>query len=144
MEKSFTINLSSDTDGFLEYECPFCEQKFRLATNEFQGSGDYAELYCPYCKLKSSSENFYTTEGIQYIEKCKEIIAENLTFETIKNATKNNKFFKLTTKHKKRGLPNPPILEESNMTNKKCVECEHEFKILNGHISTCCPYCSKE
>lgn len=90
MEKSFTINLSSDTDGFLEYECPFCEQKFRLATNEFQGSGDYSELYCPYCKLKSSSENFYTTEGIQYIEECKEIIAKNLTFETIKNATKNN------------------------------------------------------
>ena len=57
MEKSFTINLSNDTDGFLEYECPFCEQKFRLATNEFQGNGDYSELYCPYCKLKSSSEN---------------------------------------------------------------------------------------
>ena len=46
MEKSFTINLSSDTDGFLEYECPFCEQKFRLATNEFQGNGEYSELYC--------------------------------------------------------------------------------------------------
>ena len=38
----------SDSDGYVTFECPFCQAGFKLLTDEFQGDEQSCdELFCP-------------------------------------------------------------------------------------------------
>ena len=41
----FSFTLPSDIEGYIEYECPFCEEIFRLNKNFFQGEQEMTNCF---------------------------------------------------------------------------------------------------
>ncbi len=68
---SIEMKIPLDNEGFLQRECPNCEQQFRLKPFEDTTEGD-AETefyYCPYCYKSSSTDSWWTKEQLEYAQK---------------------------------------------------------------------------
>lgn len=46
-DKIIQISIPADEDGFVSFECPHCEQRFKLRADEFEES-DIINLFCLY------------------------------------------------------------------------------------------------
>ena len=62
-EVTFKIDVSTDDDGFLTIQCPFCSDRFKLTAQDFERE-DIIDLFCPYCGLKDEPDSFITEEVI--------------------------------------------------------------------------------
>ena len=79
-EKTISFEISSDSDGYVGFECPFCQVGFKLLANEVQNNEEFHhELFCPYCGLTDKSNNFYIREVSEHIH----ALAENYMNELI-------------------------------------------------------------
>ena len=79
----FEIKIQGDCEGYVTFECPFCESEFKLRADEFQDDENtFTELYCPYCGLTDKINTFYTKDVIDQAE----AIATNYMFEEINKA----------------------------------------------------------
>ena len=46
---TFEISIEGDSEGYVTFECPFCESEFKLNASEFQDEDNvFSELFCPY------------------------------------------------------------------------------------------------
>ena len=137
------IELPTDEDGYLEYECPHCQNIFSLKASSFTGSGNETTLYCPYCGLNSDIKNFYTKECVEYLKSyAKQLVAAELqkSFKKIERDSKNS----LIRFERENIEPN----EVSNLTLhpginnlQECKYCSNSYKIKDGYTISYCPYC---
>ncbi|WP_096635764.1 hypothetical protein [Clostridium cochlearium] len=144
---NFEFTIEGDSEGYVTFECPFCESEFKLLAGEIQDdSNTYTEMYCPYCGLVNDINTFYTKEVMEQVR----IIAENYMMEEINKmfgkmarSLNKNKYIKMEWKP----------LEKANtkeLKNKDTVEevfecpvcCNHE-KVLYcfGVSKVYCSYC---
>lgn len=85
-EKTISMNLPLDSDGFLRRECSSCERQFKWHPNQQQtmpddGDGPVAETlyeddagsypnpehyYCPYCSEPATPDAWWTKEQLEY------------------------------------------------------------------------------
>ena len=50
--ENFTITIQGDREGYVTFECPYCDSEFKLQAGEFQNDDEpFEELFCPYCGL---------------------------------------------------------------------------------------------
>ena len=50
--KNFTITIQGDSEGYVTFECPYCDSEFKLQAGEYQNDDEpFEELFCPYCGL---------------------------------------------------------------------------------------------
>lgn len=143
-ELSFTFTLPNDEDGFMEYECPFCNSIFRLEKNLFQGDHENDELFCPYCGLKSNVQNLYTTECVNYINEMKMHMVNDLVDKQLKDMAKHSKgLIKYKSKNKS---TEPELFGLHIEVNEEttCPKCKEKFKTKTnlGSIKYC-PYCGE-
>lgn len=136
------IQLPIDLDGFLDYCCPTCEKHFRLNTNEFQGDNCVEVLFCPYCGLNFSPDEFMPPKIKEYIEAEVVYYAEQKVQEELKKMARSSKL--LTYKPSKLKEPEKIILDESISTHKYCKKCDKDFKIDESAVTYhYCPYCGE-
>ena len=137
----FSFTLPSDNEGFIEYECPFCEEIFRLNKNFFQGEQKNDELFCPLCGMKSNAQNFYTTECVEYMSQMQIYLAESYLDKQLKDVAKKSKG--LMKYKNKNHLQEPEIfdLHHEIETKYHCKKCEESFKTKMGSNIIYCPYC---
>ena len=139
----FSFTLPSDDEGYIEYECPFCEEVFRLDKNFFHGERENDELFCPLCNMKSNVQNFYTTECVEYMSKMKIYLSEVYLDKQLKDMVKKSKGL-IKYKSKKHSLePEMFSLHPEIETKHYCDKCNESFKTKMGSNIIYCPYCGE-
>lgn len=141
--ESFTIEFEADSEGYFTYECPFCEEQFKLLASEVRNEDfELEELFCPYCGLVDSADKFYSKEVLAYIQNLAEewmINAINKSFGSIKSS----KNFKVDFKKIKHNSITKPSEIDSVEEVFTCKVCEKHEKVLfsAGASKVFCAYC---
>lgn len=143
----FDIKIEGDSEGYVTFECPFCESEFKLNISEFQNEDNvFTELFCPYCGLTDEINKFYSKEVIKQAE----AIAYNYmmdqinkAFSDIKRSVRNNKYIKVDFKELKK--VNLKELKDKDTVEEifSCHMCENHVRVLYcaGISKIFCPYC---
>lgn len=143
----FEIKIQGDSEGYVTFECPFCDSEFKLKADEFQSEDNvFAELYCPYCGLVNEISEFYSKE---VMEKAK-VIAQNYMAEEINKMFGNMKrnmdssnFIKVEYKELKK--INSKELRDKDTVEEiiECPICNNHEKVLYcaGVSKVFCSYC---
>lgn len=146
---TFSFTIQGDSEGYSALECPFCGSEFKVQAGEFQDEDHpVLELFCPYCGLTKSRNNFYSKETL---EKAK-ALAMNYAIELLNNTfgktsrdiNRNGKnVVKMTFKPMKK--VNIKELKEKDTTEEifTCSCCNNHVKVLYcaGTSKVFCPYC---
>ena len=144
---TFEIKIKGDSDGYITFECPFCESKFKLNISEFQDKDNpITELFCPYCGLTDEVSSFYSKEVQKQVEALSyNYVAEqvNKAFEEFENIFKGDKYIKVNSKKLKK--VNTKDLKDKDTTEEiiSCPICKNHVKALYcvGISKVFCPYC---
>lgn len=146
----FKIKIEPDSDGYVSFECPFCEADFRLKGNEFQNDNPlYTKMYCPYCGLSDEPSKYYTKEVAEQIQ----AIAMNYMNEEL-----NKAFGKMTKTINKTGFLKMSYKPMKNLNIKElktkdsveeifeCKKCNNHVKVLScvGKSKVFCSYCGND
>ena len=144
-EKSIQVTVPADEDGFVSFECPHCEQRFKLRADEVQES--YAiSLFCPICGLAHELDHFYskafTEKAMNIVEQEAMETAHNI-FKKFERQSRNSKFVK------SKAGPKPRFdikemyenIDELVEVEAKC--CKKHLKVtgLDRSIGAYCAYC---
>ncbi len=62
---TLTIEIPTDSDGFIPMECPLCEERFGLRVEDIEDD-EVLEMRCPHCGI--ASESFVTPEIVELAE----------------------------------------------------------------------------
>lgn len=141
------IKIEGDSEGYVTFECPFCESEFKLNAGEFQDDDNvFTELFCPYCGLTDEINKFYSREVIEQAE----AIAYNYmmeqmnkVFNDFKRSVKSSKFIKVDFKELKK--VNLKELKDKDTVEEvfACPICENHVRVLycSGASKVFCAYC---
>lgn len=138
-----TIELPKDSEGFVDYGCPFCGKRFRLPINALQND-KINKLYCPYCGLYSEPQRFATEELQQLI---KETAAQFMQEKLDKSFSKLARNSKGIIKYKpgKKIEPQKVILDEMFSNRIHCDKCDMDVKIDDSVVLLhTCPLCGEK
>lgn len=144
---NFEIKIDGDSEGYVTFECPFCESEFKLNASEFQNDDNiFTELFCPYCGLTDGINKFYSKE---VIEQAKAIAYNsmmeqiNQMFSDFKRSVKGSKHIKVNFKELKK--VNLKELKDKDTVEEifSCPMCENHVRVLYcaGISKIFCPYC---
>lgn len=141
--ESFEIEFEGDSEGYVTYECPFCDEQFKLVASEIQD--EYVkleELFCPYCGLVDSLDKFYSKEVVEYIQS---FAAEWMMKAIHKNSglIRGSKNIKVDFKKVTYTPIGQPIEIDSVEEVFVCKMCEKNEKVLCniGFSKIFCAYC---
>ena len=130
---TLAYTIQGDSDGYVIFECPFCESEFKLQAGEYQSEQNpVLDLFCPYCGLTSSKDDFYSKEVIEQIQN----IAQNYMVEMInksfgKMAKSINRSGKGIIKMEFRPLDK---IHVKNIETEDAVEDEFECSCCGNHV----------
>lgn len=62
-EKTISIEIPSDDEGYVSFQCPACGNRFKLSAAEVN-ERDPDELFCPVCGLSAEASDFHDPELI--------------------------------------------------------------------------------
>jgi len=104
MKKYITISKSSDSDNCVSFNCPHCNERFKLEVIEFE-EFEGEKLYCPYCGLNDAIKEFYSDDTINAAQLEVGNVTSDLINDFLKGLSKNNsKSFKIKTRPQKNKL----------------------------------------
>lgn len=144
-DKTIQISIPADEDGYVSFECPHCEQRFKLRADEFEES-DIINLFCPICGLVHELDHFYSTVFIEKAMNLAEQEAMEMIYDMFKGLerkSRGNKFMKFKAGSK----PRVDIKEiYENIDELVEVEsncCKKHIKVteLDRLIGVYCSYC---
>ena len=144
---TFEINIEGDSEGYLTFECPFCESEFKLNASEFQDEDNvFTELFCPYCGLIDQVNAFYSKEVVEQAEAIAYnymIEQVNKAFNDFKRSVKINNYIKVDFKELKK--VNLKELKDKDTTEEifSCPICGNHVRVLYcaGVSKVFCAYC---
>lgn len=144
-DKTIHISIPTDEDGFVSFECPHCEQRFKLRANEFEES-DIINLFCPICGLAHELNHFYSKDFIEMTmnlakQEAMEMIHD--MFKGLERKSRGNKFVKF-----KAGSKTKVDIKEIYENLDELIEfemecCNKHIKVteLDKLIGVYCSYC---
>ena len=84
-DTSFTITIQGDSEGFVTFECPFCNSEFKLQAGEYQDKDFPVEdLFCPYCGLTREKSAFLSNDIVEQAQ----TLAYNYMIEQLNSSFK--------------------------------------------------------
>jgi hypothetical protein len=136
------IEVPVDEDGFLELQCPFCNESFKLDVDEVQ-SEDVVGIFCPYCGLTSDVQEFYTSEVLENLQIKANNIAIEMLNDGLRKIEKESKGL-LKVKEKHTLESEKTLYVKSNDFEPVTFNCcGKSTKVSYGKGTTVvyCPYC---
>lgn len=132
---TISFMIQGDNEGYITFECPFCDSEFKLQAGEYQNSEEPVEdLFCPYCGLSKSKDGFLSSEvieqaqGIMYNYAVEEL---NKAFGKLKGSINRSKgLIKMTYKPLKKVAVRELKEKDTVETELKCTCCERSMKVL--------------
>ncbi|SMP64270.1 hypothetical protein [Anoxynatronum buryatiense] len=141
------FSIEGDSEGYVQFECPYCESEFRLMAGEIQNEEEYYhEIFCPYCGLADEVSNFYTREAIEHAKE----LAMNYMYEELNKAfggiakkMNKSKLIKMKWKPLKKINVQEMRTEDSVEDEFECTSCNKHVKVLYcaGKSNVFCSYC---
>ena len=148
MSSSMSITLQADSDGFITFECPYCESSFKLSAGDLNDeSFPVEELFCPYCGLSNKPNTFLSSDAIEAAKvKAYNYMAEMLNKEfgkTAKSINRRGSLIKMSYKPLKIEAEKEVKDNDTVEGIFSCKACERDVKVLNnaGLSKVFCPYC---
>lgn len=144
---NFEIKIEGDSEGYVTFECPFCESEFKLNASEFQDEDNViTELFCPYCGLTNNIDTFYSREVIEQVENIAYnymVEQVNEMFNDFKRSVRGNKSIKVDFKELKK--VNLKEVKDRDTVEEifSCPMCENHVRVLYcaGASKVFCAYC---
>ncbi len=138
------VDIFADDRGMIGRECPECKQYFKIKP----GTGlPISECSCPYCQFRSSSNNFFTPEQVEYIKSVviNRVIASSLkklndSFKELERKTRRS-LVSFKVKNIFEELPINYYAERDLETLVCCNSCGLEFSVYGVFAS--CPDCDE-
>lgn len=148
MNVKFGITLQGDSEGYVVFECPYCESEFKLRADEYQDEENpFEDLFCPYCGLTKSKQDYFSKEVIEKVE----AIAYNYMVDQInktlgemkRSFNKPGNIIKMDFKPLKKVNVKDLKGIDSTETAICCEDCSRTVKVLfsAGASKAFCPYC---
>ena len=111
MDKSISIRLSTDADGFLSQACPSCKRRFKAKFNE---GSDQPISFCPYCGHNDTG-CWWTPEQAEYLsgKAAEEVVAPELD-KMARDFNHKTKGGLISMNMKVSYSPTPPPPQEQN------------------------------
>lgn len=146
MTKNIKFNILLDEEGFTSFQCPHCQEIFKLIGDEVEEVGVF-KIFCPKCGLASHLNNYFTDEEVEHAN----AIAENIFADMINGFVKDldksfkrNKDVKFIPGDKMRNKHAKSLYEKDDDFDKLTLLCcNKEVKVKKsgslGHVY--CPYC---
>lgn len=137
------ISLPADNDGFILFQCPLCEEYFKLCGDEIKAD-DTLEIWCPCCGLISDS---YLTEDVVELAQTMALnVANNLLFQEMKKWERQIKGKGVSFKagkqpESKAETPIQSLIEALEIVRFSCCKKEAKVKPLVKICGCYCPYC---
>lgn len=144
-DMSFEISIPCDDDGYLMLTCPACSEDFKVLGDDFQDDA-VLELYCPYCGLSASTNDYLPKDVMEAAYREAENQAMKMIEKSLGKMTKEiNKsgFMKAEVKSKFKENAKKELIAENNMKPIKLKCCEKEIRIQDSipHSVFYCCYC---
>lgn len=147
-EDIITIKIQGDSEGYVTFECPFCNSEFKLQAGEYQNEDEpFEELFCPYCGLVKEKDQFLSSEVIEQAQ----AIAYNHLVEELnscfkkmqKSINKSKGLIKMDYKPLKKVVTKELKDKDTTETEFACSCCSRRTKVLYcaGASIVFCPYC---
>lgn len=143
--KTFEMKIPADEDGYITFQCPYCNQSFKLNANEIEDS-NVIDLYCPICGLANEVNCFYSDQAINKAISIVENEAMNMIYDMFKGLerkNRNSKNFKVKA-GKKPKVAIKEIYENIDELIEVRVECcnKHvKVRELDKLLGVYCSYC---
>ncbi len=140
--------MEGDSDGYVNFACPYCESEFKLSAKEYQDNEmPFDELFCPYCGLSHSKDSFFTDEVKEMVQ----AIATNYMIEQVnksfgkmkRSINKSGNMVKMTFKPLEKVYVKELKGKDTVEVSFKCECCNHHMKVLYcaGVSKIFCSYC---
>lgn len=146
--ENFIITIQGDSEGYVTFECPYCNSEFKLQAGEYQNDDEpFEELFCPYCGLVKDKNEFLSSDVIDKAEAIayNHIVGElNKTFNNMQRSINRSKgLIKMDYKPLKKVATKELKDKDTTETEVKCSCCDHRVKVLYyaGMAKAFCPYC---
>ncbi len=145
MSDGMFIKIKGDSDGYMKFNCPFCDRDFKLSISEvkkFEG----VDLYCPYCGLHKENKAFHSHETIDAAKKMAEQYAAHAIQKMFSDTFKNSKVIKYKP-GKKIDKPNNRDIDTVDTIDSThlCIKCNNRTKAINvsEREKIYCAYCGE-
>lgn len=146
--ENFTITIQGDSEGYVTFECPYCDSEFKLQAEEYQNDdGPFEELFCPYCGLEKEKSEFLSSDVVEQVQAMayNYMVEElNKTFKKIQRSVNRSKgLIKMDYKPLKKVAIKKLTDKDTAETEFKCSCCSRRVKVLYcaGATKVFCPYC---
>lgn len=149
-EVTLEMTIQSDSEGYVTFECPYCESQFKLSVDECQNEADiYENFYCPYCGLMGDRNNFYTKEAIQEIQnRIYNLMTQTVNKELNKMSRqlKKSKFLSIKVNKLKEVATNEIVDKDTVEEVFQCSLCGKHEKVIYclGVSKIYCAYCGSD
>lgn len=140
---SMQIDVPSDNDGFVLFQCPLCGDFFKIRPSDYEDDG-ILEIYCPNCGL--CSDSYYTEDVMDLAMTMAQNAARDLVNKEMKKLEKSlnsgNISFKVEKQLKKEyELPIYETIEAFSIKYFECCKREAKIKPLLTICGCYCPFC---
>ena len=69
MSETLSVTIYPDNEGFITYECPYCESAFKLRVDDVNDEEwPIDDLFCPYCGLTDTIERFLSEDVVNEVK----------------------------------------------------------------------------
>ncbi len=147
-EVTMSFTIQGDNEGYVTFECPYCNSEFKLQAGEFQNDDElFSDLFCPYCGLSKDKTSFYSKE---VLEKAKALATNymieelNKAFGKMKRSVNRSKdLIKMTFKPLNKVTVKELKEKDTAEVEFECKACHYHVKALYcaGASKIFCPYC---
>ena len=143
-DKIINVSIPLDDDGFLNVECPFRSEQFKISGGDYEDE-DIFQLFCPYCGQVDEKIAFVLTEDLQeHITTLAENMAIdmiNKSFDDIEKSIRGSKniSFKKGQDLKKENPKKLIALNNLHEYEMKC--CDKHIKVISENMGVFCPFC---
>jgi len=138
-----TIEIPSDNDGFVLFQCPLCGEYFKVTPSDYEDDG-VLEIFCPACGL--ASDNYITEDVFNLAQAIAKNYAMDLLFNEMNQWERKSRKSMVTFKAGKKPKPEheSPIhatIESLTKTYFPCCKRNAKIKPMLRISGCCCPFC---
>lgn len=149
-EIKIEMTIQPDSEGYVTFECPYCESQFKLSVDECQNDEDvYVDFCCPYCGLMGNRNNFYTKEVIGEIQnRIYNLMTRtvNKELDKMSRQLKKSKFLSMKVNELKERATNELADKDTIEETFQCSLCGKHEKVIycSGIAKVYCAYCGSD